>query len=310
MKRAKIVVVGSTNLDMVVQAPQIPRPGETVLGGRFTMVPGGKGANQAVAAARMGGDVTFIARVGQGAFGRQALEGFRQDGIRTDYITEEAEEQHGVALILVDQNGENAIAVAPGANSRLSPEDVQRAEPAFAEADIVLLQLEVPLATVQAAVDLAEKHGKRIILNPAPSQALSERILSRVSILTPNETEAEMLLGGGEAGLGGIAVTAEQLLGKGVGTVIVTLGREGVFVVTPEGQYRVPGRRVKTVDTTAAGDAFSGALAVGIGEGRELREAVPIAVAASALSVTRVGAQSSLPSRAEVEALLSGRSSS
>jgi len=310
MKRAKLVVVGSTNLDMVVQATRIPRPGETGLGGRFTMVPGGKGANQAVAAARMGGEVTFIARVGQGAFGRQALEGFQKDGISTDYITEEREEQHGVALILVDQNGENAIAVAPGANSRLAPDDVYRAEAAFADADIVLLQLEVPLAAVQAAVDLAEKHSKRIILNPAPSQPLSERILSRVSIFTPNESEAEMLLGGGDAGLGGIAVTAEHLLGKGVGAVIVTLGREGVFVVTPQGQYRVPGRRVKTVDTTAAGDAFSGARAVAIGEGRELRDAVPMAVAASALSVTRVGAQSSLPSRAEVEALLSGRSSS
>jgi ribokinase len=306
MASPKIVVVGSTNVDMVVKAPRIPRPGETVLGGRFTMVPGGKGANQAVAAARLGGDVTFVARVGRGAFGAQAVEGFRRDGIRTDFLAQDEAEEHGVALILVDQNGENAIAVAPGANAQLTAADVDRAEEAIASSDVVLLQLEVPLVTVQRAAALAHRHGKRVILNPAPYAALSGDLLSRVDILTPNETEAEMLLGGGEAGLGGVANTAEELIRRGVGCVIVTLGKEGVFVVAPEAQYRVPGRHVKVVDTTAAGDAFSGALAVANAEGREFREAVKFAVAASALTVTRLGAQSSLPSRAEVEALLAG----
>ena len=304
MAQAKVVVVGSANVDMVVKSPRIPRPGETVLGGDFTMVPGGKGANQAVAAARMGGDVTFIARVGADAFGTQALEGFAAEGIRTEYVVRDPEAAHGIALILVDQSGENAIAVASGANARLTAEDVRRAEPAFAECDVVLLQLEVPLPAVEAAAELAKRHGKRLILNPAPYLAVPNTLLAAVDILTPNETEAEMLLGGGEAGLSGVAGTAEELLRRGVGCVIVTLGREGVFVVNPEEQYHVAGRRVKAVDTTAAGDAFSGALAVTIAEGLEFRAAVKHAVAASALTVTRLGAQSSLPSRAEVEALL------
>ncbi|MFN3648459.1 MAG: ribokinase [Armatimonadota bacterium] len=305
MAGAKIVVVGSTNLDMVVKAPRIPRPGETVLGGKFAMISGGKGANQAVAAARLGAEVTFIARAGAGPFGDQAVERFRAEGIRTEHIVRDPDAEHGVALILVDQNGENAIAVAPGANERLSAADVERAEAAIAACDTLLLQLEVPLEAVSRAVELAKKHGKRVLLNPAPYCQVPDSLLAGVDLLTPNETEAEMLLGGGEAGLGGIAVTAEELLRRGVGCVIVTLGKEGVFVVTPDGQYHVPGRRVEAVDTTAAGDAFSGALAVGVSEGLEFREAVRRAVAASALSVTRLGAQDSLPTRAELEALLS-----
>jgi ribokinase len=304
-ERPAIVVVGSTNLDMVVKSAHIPRPGETVLGGEFRIVPGGKGANQAVAAARLGASVTFVGRVGRGAFGNQALEQFRDEGIRTEFVVPDPDAEHGVALILVDQHGENAIAVAPGANARLAPEDVMRAEPAIAGADLLLLQLEVPLSVVESAVALAKKHGKRVVLNPAPYTALPDEVLAQIDFLTPNETEAEMLLGGGEAGLGGLARTAEELLRRGAGCVIITLGKEGVFVVLPDGQFRVPGRHVKAVDTTAAGDAFSGALTVALGEGRELHDAVRFAVAASALSVTRMGAQSSLPTRAEVEALLS-----
>jgi ribokinase len=250
----------------------------------------------------MGGAVTFIARVGTGAFGSEALAGFAEEGIDTQYVVRDPKAAHGVALILVDHQGENAIAVAPGANACLSTEDVTRAEPAFAACDLVLLQLEVPLPTVQAAADLAKKHGKRVILNPAPYLSVPDELLASVDFLTPNETEAEMLLGGGEAGLSGVAGTAEELLRRGVGCVIVTLGKEGVFVVTPEEQYHQAGRRVKAVDTTAAGDAFSGAFAVCVGEGMEFRSAVRRAVTASALAVTRLGAQSSLPRREEVEA--------
>lgn len=304
MRQPKIVVVGSTNVDMVVRAPSIPRPGETVLGGEFRMIPGGKGANQAVAAARLGAEVTFVARVGEGVFGAQAVDGFHADGINTEYVVQDPEAAHGVALILVDTAGENAIAVAPGANSRLTAADVERAEPAFAACDTVLLQLEVPLEAVEAAAALGKKHGKRVILNPAPYLAVPDELLARVDVLTPNETEAEMLLGGGEAGLAGVAGTAEELLRRGVGCVVVTLGKEGVFVVTPEEQFHLPGRRVKAVDTTAAGDAFSGALAVFLSEGLEFREAVRRAVVASALAVTRMGAQSSLPRREELEAAL------
>jgi ribokinase len=303
---ARIVVVGSANVDMVVKSERIPRPGETVLGGEFTRTAGGKGANQAVAAARMGGQVTFVGRVGGDSFGAEARQQLAEEGIDTTYLTPDAEAAHGIALILVDCMGENAIAVAPGANARLTADDVQRAEPAFAACDVVLLQLEVPLPAVERAVELGKKHGKKVVLNPAPSAPLSDALLSQIDILTPNETEAEMLLGGGDKGLGGVASTAEELLRRGVGLVLVTMGREGVFVVQPDAQYHVPGRKVHAVDTTAAGDAFSGALAVGLAEGRELREAIRRAVAASALSVTKMGAQASLPTVSEVEAFLSG----
>jgi ribokinase len=304
MNRPKIVVVGSSNTDMVIKAERIPAPGETVLGGDFCMVPGGKGANQAVAAARLGAEVSFVARVGADLFGESAIRNFEMEGICTEFVRQDAATASGVALIFVDQGGENAIAVAPGANSRLTPEDVTHAEPRIAEADVLLLQLEVPVVTVRAAIDLARKHGRRVVLNPAPAQAVPDDLLGQVDILTPNETEAEMLLGGRDAGLGGVAPTAQALRDRGVGTVIVTMGREGVFVVGPEGEYHIPGRRVTAVDTTGAGDAFSGALAYAWGGGQDLRAAIQFAIAVSALSVTRRGAQTSLPNRDEVERFL------
>ena len=301
---ARIVVVGSANLDLVVKAARIPRPGETVLGGEFTQTAGGKGANQAVAAARLGAEVWFVARVGGDDFGARAVEHFAAEGIHTEHVRPAPGVAHGIALIMVDDNGENAIAVAPGANACLTPEDVDGAEEAIAGSDVVLLQLEVPLPAVCRAAELARRHGKPVLLNPAPYLAVPDSLLAQVDLLTPNETEAEMLLGGGEAGHGGVANTAEELLRRGVGCVVVTLGREGVFVVRPDEQFHVAGRHVKVVDTTAAGDAFSGALAVGMAEGRDFREAVKRAIAASALSVTKLGAQASLPTLAEVEAFL------
>jgi len=306
MSNARIVVVGSTNVDMVVQCPRLPREGETVLGGRFTRVPGGKGANQAVAAARLGAGVTFVGRVGADPLGAETEELLAAEGMDLDYLTRDETEAHGVALILVDPQGENCIAVAPGANGRVSPADVERAEPAIAACDAVLLQLEVPLPAVQRAAELARRHGKRVVLNPAPYHEVPESLLAAVDYLTPNETEAEMLLGGGAAGLVGVAGAAEEILRRGVGCVIVTLGKEGVRVFLPGEQFHVPGRRVKAVDTTAAGDAFCGALAVALAEGAALREAVRFAVAAASISVTRLGAQSSLPRRDEVDALLAG----
>jgi len=307
MSAPQIVVVGSSNIDMVVQVPHIPAPGETVLGGQFVMVPGGKGANQAVAAARLGAQVTFVARLGQDAFADASLQNFTAAGIDTSFIVRDAEAASGVALIFVDTGGENTIAVAPGANARLAPEDVDRAEEIIARADAVLLQLEMPIPTVAHTIAVAKRHGRRVLLNPAPAQPVPDGLLSQVDILTPNETEAVMLLGDSAAGLAGIAPTAEALLGKGVGTVVVTLGKEGAFVVERSGSYHLPGRRVTAVDTTAAGDTFSAALAVAWAEGRELRAAVEWAIAAAALSVTRRGAQSSLPTRAELEAFLAAR---
>jgi ribokinase len=307
MNTARVVVIGSSNTDMVVKAARIPQPGETVLGGEFVMVPGGKGANQAVAAARLGAEVTLVARLGTDPFGETSLRNFREAGIRTEAIIQDPESASGVALILVDAGGENAIAVAPGANARLTPGDVDRAEAAIRAADVVVLQLEVPIETVLHALRLAKRYERPVILNPAPASPVPEEMFALVDILTPNETEAEMLLGGGAAGLGGIAATAEALRAKGVGTVVVTLGREGAYVVGPEGSFHVAGRHVQAVDTTAAGDAFTGALACALAEGRALADALEFATAAAALSVTRVGAQSSLPDRAAVEAFMTAR---
>lgn len=299
-----IIVVGSTNLDLVVQTPHLPAPGETVLGGRFFQADGGKGANQAVAAARLGSRVTFVARVGTDTFGAHTRRHLEAEGVDTQFLVHDPDAAHGVALILVDPQGENCIAVASGANARLSPADVDRAEAAFAEADLLVVQLETPLPAVERAVELAVKHRRPVLLNPAPASPLPDGLLAHVNYLTPNETELEQLLGGGAEGLGGVATSAARLLALGVGAVLVTMGRQGVFVVTPEGGYHVPGRRVEAVDTTAAGDAFSGALAVALAEKRALRDAVQWASAAAALSVTRMGAQCSLPYRREVEELL------
>ena len=303
MRAARVVVIGSSNTDMVVKATRIPQPGETVLGGEFVMVPGGKGANQAVAAARLGAEVTLVARLGDDLFAEASLRSLREAGIHTEAVVRDPEAASGVALILVDESGENAIAVAPGANARLTPADVDRAEAAIRAADVVVLQLEVPMPAVLHAIRLAKRHGRRVILNPAPAAPVPDEALAMVDFLTPNETEAELLLGGGAAASawGGIAAVADALRAKGAGTVIVTLGREGAFVVGPGGSVHVPGRHVKAVDTTAAGDAFTGALACALGEGRDLAAALEFATAAAALSVTRMGAQSSLPDRAAVE---------
>ena len=309
MAEAKVVVIGSSNTDMILQLERIPRPGETVLGGAFSMAAGGKGANQAVAAARAGGRVTFIARVGQDLFGRQALEGFQKDGIRVDFVTQDPEAPSGVALIFVARSGENSIGVAPGANARLSPEDIQRAEPVIADANIVLMQLEIPLETVQAAVELAARHQVRVILNPAPARALPDSLLQRVWMVTPNETEAEQLTGVRVDSETHAVEAGKRLLGRGVSAAILTLGEQGAMVVTGEVQQRIPGFPVKAVDTTAAGDVFNGVLAVALAEGRPLLEAVRFANAAAALSVTKLGAQPSAPTRSAIEQFLAERAS-
>jgi len=301
----KIAVVGSSNTDMVVRVPHIPAPGETVLGGEFVMAPGGKGANQAVAAARLGAKVTLVARVGPDVFGERALAGFHQEGIITRYVTVDREAASGVALIFVDAAGENRIAVAPGANACLSPDDVQQAREAIEKADVLLLQLEVPTETVLAAAAVAHQAGVRVILNPAPAppNLLPAELLARVDILTPNESEAGLLTGTQVSA----EVAARRLAGQGVGAVIVTLGARGALIVTLDAQRLVPGFSVNAVDTTAAGDAFNGGLAVALAEGRPLAAAVRFASACGALATTRLGAQPSLPTVDEVEAFLAER---
>lgn len=296
----RLVVVGSSNTDMVVQTPRIPRPGETLLGGRFTLAAGGKGANQAVAAARAGGKVTFVGRLGRDVFGDQALKGFQQNGLETRWVQRDPKAPSGVALIAVAPDGENSIVVAPGANGRLSRGDVETAAAAFQAARVVLVQLEVPLVAVQTAVRLGAQAGATVILNPAPARPLPHSLLRKVSLLTPNETEAELLTGIKVNSPSAAAQAARRLREGGVPMVLVTLGAEGVFISTAAEETLMPGFKVRAVDTTAAGDVFNGALAVALGEGKPLKEAVSFAQAAAALSVTRLGAQPSAPWREEI----------
>ncbi len=300
----KIVVVGSSNTDMVVKVPRMPRPGETVLGGTFFMAAGGKGANQAVAAARAGGAVTFVACVGEDAFGEQAVQGFRVDGIDTEYVFKVEEAPSGVALIMVDEGGENSIAVASGANALLRPHHIEQAAAAIVAADVLLVQLETPVETVQAAVTLAASHGTRVILNPAPARALGDEILQHVSVVTPNRSEAELLTGLTLDHPSRLDDVASALFARGVDVVFVTLGGEGFYLATSDRRERIPAFEVQAEDTTAAGDVFNGALAVALSEAMPLRDAARFASAAAALSVTRRGAQPSAPHRDEILQML------
>jgi ribokinase len=297
-----IVVVGSSNTDMILKLDRIPKPGETRLGGEFLTAAGGKGANQAVAAARAGGTVTMVARVGQDMFGEAAVAGLVANGVNVQHV-ERTDGPSGVALIFVGENGENSIGVASGANGKLSPEHVRKAKDAFADADVVMMQLETPLETVLAAAEQAKELGKLLILNPAPAQALPEKLLKKVTILTPNESEAELLTGVCVSDDASCGQAADALLAKGVQTVIITLGSQGAFVARQSIRERVAGFQATAVDTTAAGDVFNGALAVALAEGKPLLEAVRFANAAAAISVTRMGAQPSAPTRQEIENL-------
>ncbi|MBI5383853.1 MAG: ribokinase [Verrucomicrobia bacterium] len=304
---SRLLVLGSSNTDMIIKLDRLPRPGETLLGGQFVTAAGGKGANQAVGAARAGGCVTFIARVGRDVFGNQAVAGFVKDGINVEHIVRDKTAPSGVALIFVAKDGENSIAVAGGANGRLSPTDVKRARTAFAGARVLVMQLESPLETVQAAAELAARNGVRVILNPAPARPLPDKLLQLVFILTPNETEAELLTGLKVDSEAAAARAADKLLARGVQTVILTLGARGAFIAGRDGRQLIPGFKVKAVDTTAAGDIFNGALAVALAEGKTMAEAARFANAAAALSVTKLGAQPSAPRRREIETFLKTR---
>jgi len=299
-----IIVVGSSNTDMIVKVPRIPKPGETIIGGEFSTAAGGKGANQAVAAARAGGEVAFVARVGMDMFGDKALEGFKKDNLNIDYVVKDPNAPSGVAEIFVAEDGENSIAVASGANANLSPADIKNAESVIADSDILVMQLEIPLETVNAAAEVARAHGVSIILNPAPAQPLPDELLANVTILTPNESEAEILTRVAVNDEKSARQAAKVLHGKGVNTVMITMGAQGVYVSGKEFTGIVPTLTVKAVDATAAGDVFNGALAVALAEKMPLREAVSFANTAAALSVTKLGAQPSAPTREEIKKAL------
>ncbi|GAX90745.1 ribokinase [Effusibacillus lacus] len=300
MNRPRIVVVGSLNMDLVVEAGRAPRMGETVLGDRIHFIPGGKGANQAVAAARLGAQTVMIGAVGQDAFGEQLVAALQKDGVVTSAVKAVDGVPTGVASILLAE-GDNSIVVVPGANSCCLPEDVDRNEPFIIQADLVLLQLESPLETVIHAAKLAKHHGKKVILNPAPAQALPMELLCNVDYITPNRTELSILTGMGAEGEQ-LEQAMENLLELGIENVITTLGAEGsAFMRSGERLQRVSAYKVPVVDTTGAGDAFNAGLAFAIASNRALPEAISFASKVSALAVTKLGAQAGMPTLEEVE---------
>jgi len=289
-------------MDLVVKTDRIPVLGETILGGDFLMVPGGKGANQAVAAAKLGAHVHFVARLGDDLFGRQSLANFQKEGVDTRHVTLSEGVASGVALITVDADGNNVIVVAPGANSLLSMDDIERAAGDIGGAGAVVAQLEVPLETVQHAAQLAHEAGVPFVLDPAPACPLPVELLGMVSVLTPNETEARILTGVEVCDASSARLAAEKLLASGVKAVVVTMGAQGYLLADGNSMAFVSASRVRAVDATAAGDAFTGSLAVGLAQGQSLGDAAAFAGRVAALSVTKRGAQPSMPTRQEVEA--------
>jgi ribokinase len=298
-----IVVVGSLNMDLVMRTERVPAGGETLAGHDFNTLPGGKGANQALACARLGGKVAMIGRVGDDGFGRTLCAGLAQDGVDVAAVLETPAVTTGVAVILVEDSGQNRILLAAGANGRLTAEDIDRAADLIRGAALLIVQLEVPLAAVRRAVALAGAAGVPVLLNPAPAAALPADLLAQVDLLVPNETEAALLTGRPAGGRDAARAAARILHGQvapGSGRVVLTLGQDGVLVLDEKGERHHPAARVTAVDTTAAGDTFIGGLAVGLLEGLELDAAIALGQRAAALCVTRPGAQPSIPRRSEL----------
>ena len=289
---------------MVIKTEKLPAPGETILGGKFLMNPGGKGANQSVAASRLGGKVTFISKRGNDLFGNQAVGLLMREGVDIQYIVKDPDLPSGVALITVDSAGENSIVVAPGSNGNLLKEDIPSVIFDTGKFEILLLQLEIPIDTVEYSAVIASEHGIKVILNPAPARKLSDNLLKNTWLITPNETEAETITGVIITDIPSAERAAELIQERGVKNVIITLGEAGAYIKSENYTGLIQGIKVKPVDTTAAGDVFNGALAVAISEGSDLKDAVIFANEAAAISVTRMGAQASAPYRNEINSQL------
>ncbi len=296
----KVIVVGSSNTDMVVHTSHLPAPGETILGGEFLMNQGGKGANQAVAVKRLGGNLVFVARLGNDVLGQQTMQVFQQEGIDTKYIALDKNIASGVALISVDENAENSIVVASGANMTFTKADIDKVENEMNPGDFLLLQLEIPLNIIEYAVEKAASKGLKVVLNPAPAQPLSKSLFHHLYMMTPNRIEAEMYTGIKISSINDAEEAARALLQMGVKNVIITLGSDGCLVNEAGKMYHVDAFKVTPIDTTAAGDTFNGALCVGMAEGMVMVDAVRFASKASSIAVTRMGAQSSIPHRCEL----------
>lgn len=303
--KPRLVVVGSLNMDLVVPSPRIPRPGETILGaGDLKMIPGGKGANQAYGAARLGADVSMVGRVGDDSFGERLIQNLNQANVDTQHIIHDSDAATGIALIVVDESGQNSIVVSSGANGQLSPEDVNRGENAIRAANILLLQLEVPLDAVLQGAKLAKHHGVATILNPAPAQPLPGELLAMIDYLIPNESETAILSGHETNTDEEIKQAAAALRVSGIKTTIMTMGSRGALLITETEFCHFPAFPIDPVDTTAAGDAFVASFAVAMAEGKSIHEAIRFGNAAGALACTQFGAQPSLPDRRALERLM------
>ena len=299
----QIIVVGSINTDMVIGANKLPKPGETLIGHKFFMNPGGKGANQAVAAARMGGEVAMIANLGVDVFGDSAIAKLKEEGVNCEGITRDPDRPSGVAIINVDDTGENQIVVAPGANATLDTDLVSTALDRIPPSSIVLLQLEIPIESVVKAVEVCQQKGCRIMLDPAPAQVLPESVYKGTYLLTPNRNEAELLSGILISDRGSVTSAAEKLLMSGVTNVAITLGSQGVFFANAENKQFLEATSVSAVDTTAAGDCFNGAVAAKLSQGCSLVEGIKSGILASSICVTRHGAQDAMPYSNEVNSV-------
>ena len=308
MSRAKIVVVGSTNMDFFTYTDHIPALGETVIGNRYLMVMGGKGANQAVGAARLGAESNLVGRVGNDLFGQNMLNTLVKHGVSCEYVKIDHQEGSGVALVIVQKEGDNIIVVVPGANMHIDPGDVSEASDLIKDADVLMLQLEIPVDVVEKAIDIALDSETICILNPAPARNLPNTILQKVHLLTPNQSEARTLTGMETDSLRGAQAAGEALLNKGVETVVITLGSQGALIVGPENTKHMPGISVNAIDTTGAGDAFMAGLGVALAEGKAIDEAVSFANIVGALTTTKHGAMPALPTRDVVEMLFNARS--